>query len=134
MTEVKTYPVRMYLYSKISTITKTAQWIFSTKPQQEISIGGKIMKGFSSSHFIPGQQTVASKAIDTVFTNIDVGSEQDVEIIQPLLESNNNSNEFLVHLSEKTHQADSIESTYASTDESDDLEDELYEEGEQLSS
>ena len=67
MTEVKTYPVRMYLYSKISTITKTAQWIFSTKPQQEISIGGKIMKGFSSSHFIPGQQTVASKAIDTVF-------------------------------------------------------------------
>ena len=57
-----------------------------------------------------------------------------VESIQPLLESNNNSNEFLVHLSEKTHQAVSIESTYASTDESDDLEDELYEEGEQLSS
>ena len=100
--------VKMYLFTRLSVLTKTTQWVFSTKKQIPVKFGSTEISGFSSSHYVPGQKATSTVSIDTVFTNIDKDSEQDKEIIQPMFTKNNGSDEFVVKLDSTTYQAEEI--------------------------
>jgi|TARA_R100000501_G_C2584983_1_gene86912 hypothetical protein len=73
-----------------------------------VKFGSTEISGFSSSHYVPGQKATSTASIDTVFTNIDKDSEQDNEIIQPMLTKNGGSDTFVVMLDDTTYQAQEI--------------------------
>ena len=98
----------MYLFARLSVLSKTTQWVFSTKKSIPVKFGSTEISGFSSSHYVPGQKASATTSVDTVFTNIDKDSEQEKEIIQPMLTKNGGSDTFVVKLDSTTYQAEEI--------------------------
>ena len=88
---------KAFLYTRTSGITKNEVWVLSTKKQVSVKFKGIALEGASSNTWKPGN-TDTSSVISTVWLNVDKGSEQEKEVIHPMVEEKGGSTEFILKI------------------------------------